>query len=383
VRAHWVIAAILAAAPAAANADELTGTAVVFARGGALYRLDHDGPDAKQGARKLAELPAKPTVRALRTDNDGKILLVDLGGAWSWMPLDGSAPLAPLPCADGPAQVTPDGACVLCRAKAGGSLIVQLATGKQLAVNVPIAGARIVGKGSTRRVMWADAKGIWSAPPAQLGRKQLLAPESPLRNLSIGPEGARGVGTYAGEVHGEGKTTKPAELLFGFALDGTAARRKAIKDGVPLAWSRDGEWVLVQDGGNACIMRAIGGQYKCWRGYTAASISADGKWALVLGNRDGSKTQAQAKAKAKPKARPAATKPATDEGGESDEGMDADAASAEDTAVPPPSGPLALYRAKLEGAFTDPPILVDKIVDGAAVWIPAPAPPATAAPSSP
>ena len=42
-----------------------------------------------------------------------------------------------------------------------------------------------------------------------------------------------------------------------------------------------------------------------------------------------------------------------------------------DTGMAPPSGPLSLFRAKLEGsAFTESPILVVKIVDGAAVWVP-------------
>ena len=44
----------------------------------------------------------------------------------------------------------------------------------------------------------------------------------------------------------------------------------------------------------------------------------------------------------------------------------------DDVSVAPPSGPLSLYRLRLEGAFTDRPTLLVKIVDGAAVWVPGP-----------
>ena len=57
-------------------------------------------------------------------------------------------------------------------------------------------------------------------------------------------------------------------------------------------------------------------------------------------------------------------KPTDEEGGDEE-------APAEDVAVAPPSGPLSLYRAQLEGAFTTAPIKIVNDVDGAAVWIPA------------
>jgi hypothetical protein len=151
-------------------------------------------------------------------------------------------------------------------------------------------------------------------------------------------------------------------------LDGQGARRKAIKGGVPIEWSRDGKWVLVQDLGNACVMLARGGQYKCWRGYTGASISADGRWALVFGNRDGSKKQTSSKKQpaAKRKATPKDPEPTNEpESAEGEEPID-------DVEVAPPSGPLALYRTQLEGAFTTAPVLIVKNLDGAAVWIPGP-----------
>ena len=104
---------------------------MIFARGSALFSTDARG----QGRdRDRARSPAKATVRALRTDARGTVLLADIGGKWSWMPLDGSTTtLTELPCDDGPAQLADDGACVLCRVagEPTGSVIVNLATGKQ------------------------------------------------------------------------------------------------------------------------------------------------------------------------------------------------------------------------------------------------------------
>src|SRR5258706_10370279 len=123
-------------------------------------------------------------------------------------------------------------------------------------------------------------------------------------------------------------------------------------------------------------MRATGGEYKCWRGYTAASVSPDGKFALVLGNRDGSKKQTPPTKKNTKKA-PQSTEA---------EEPDSDPNAPPDVDVPPPTGPLALFRVRLEGSpYTEPPALVSKTVDGAAVWVPsAPPPPAPApAPAKP
>ena len=347
--------------------DDFAGATIVYARGGSLYRADPKGKNESE----LAKLPDKAQVRALRTDALGKILLVDLAGTWSYLPLDGStSELKPLPCADGPAQVAEDGACVFCRAAKGSSEIVNLASGKVFPVQVPAPGTRLAGTGSGRKLVWADTGGVWTAPPGNPKQATKVAPEPPKRGFLPSPDGSRAVGTYADEVFTDAHHKQPADVLMGFGLDGQGARRKGIKNGVPVEWSHDNTWVLVQDGASACIMRANGGEYKCWKGYTAASIASDGKFALVLGNRDGSKKQTPAKKDVKKRPAPA------DEATETDEGEGDDAAAPADVDVPPPSGPLALYRVRLEGSpYTEPPALVTKIVDGAAVWVPAPAKP--------
>ncbi|HWU91034.1 MAG TPA: hypothetical protein VN253_27400, partial [Kofleriaceae bacterium] len=226
-----------------------------------------------------------------------------------------------------------------------------------------------------RRLVWAD-RAIWSAPPGNPGQKQQVAPEAPLRAFLPSPDGARAVGVYAdvprpGAPGGGGTAAAaaPAELLMGFALDGVGARRKGIRAGVPLEWSHDSQWVLVQDRGAACIMRAIGGEYKCWRGYTAASIAPDGSYALLLGAPKPDKA-APAKPAAPAAKKPPAPAPPPPPSPEEPENPEGAPAPVDDVAIPPPTGPLSLYRAKLDGPYTEPPVLIVKSVDGAAVWVP-------------
>jgi hypothetical protein len=349
VRALAILAVIASTGVASAD-DELAGATIIYARAGALYRADPRG----RGETELAKLPAKATVRALRTDAAGKVLLADLDGTWQWMPLDGStAQLVPLPCTEGPAQLAEDTACVVCRGEHG-SVIVHLPTGKVTPVGVLPAGARITGAFPDHRLVWADAGGVWSAPPGDVAHRTKLAPEPPLRGFLPSPDGTRALGVYADEVYVDIHHKKPAEVLMGFQLDGQGARRKAIETGVPVEWSHDSQWVLVQDRASACLVRATGGEYKCWKGYTAGSISPDGKYALVFGARAGS-----GKKPAPPPPPPREAEGADDEPGPPD------------VDVPLPTGPLALYRVRLEGsAYTEPPVPVAKIVDGAAVWVP-------------
>jgi hypothetical protein len=338
------IAAVLALA-APAIADDTPPGAIIFARGSSLLRVDARG----KGEAEIATISGH--VRSLRTDAEGKVLLANVDRSWAWMPLDGSAKtLEPLPCGDGPAQLEDDGSHVVCRGPKGG-LDINLATGKAWPIDVAVA--RIVGKAPERKFVWAASDGIWAAPPSPSPRAKAtkVAPEAPLRGFLPSPDGTRAVGVYASEVYTDVHHKQPADVLMGFALDGIAAQRKAIKNGVALEWSHDGEWVLVQDGSSACLMHATGGEYKCWRGYTAASISPDGKFGLVLGG-----------ASAKPAA---AKKPASDDEAESDDN------EAPDVAIPPPSGPLSLYRVQLEGSpYTETPALVARNVEGAAAWVP-------------
>ncbi|HEY0254548.1 MAG TPA: hypothetical protein VGC41_23635 [Kofleriaceae bacterium] len=361
------IALLLAIATPAFADDEFAGATIIFARDKSLYRVDPKG----KAETEIATLDAKKRVRNLQTDAQGKTLLVDLEGSWAWMPLDGSAKsLTPLACGDGPAQLAEDGTCVLCRAAKGGSQIINLASGKTLTIDQP--GARVTGIGADRKLVWADKDGIWSAPPGNRKQAKKVAADAPLRSFLPSPDGTRAVGVYSDEVYVDVHHKKPADVLMGFQLDGEGARRKGIKAGVPIVWSHDSQWVLVQNGGEACLQHATGGEYKCWKGYTAASLSSDGKYGLFLGTRDKKPAPEKKPDKKKKGAKPKAPDPEpTQDSTEEPEGADGGEA-VDDVAVPPPSGPLSLYRAKLEGsAFTETPAVVVKNIDGAAVWVPA------------
>jgi hypothetical protein len=348
-------------------ADEEPAGSIIFARGDALYRVDTRG----RNETKVVDLPPNSTVRALRTDAAGKILLVDLGGHWSWMKLDGGT-LTDLPCGEGPAQLAEDGAGLVCKAPQAGSLIVNLIDGRVTPLRSPALGAALSGTGETRVLVWADEHAIWTTQMRHLNRTSKVAPEAPKRGFSAAPDAHHALGVYADEIYVDAHHKKPADVLETIALDGSGARRKSIKSGTPLEWSHDSQWVLMQDGSGACIVRATGGQYKCWRGFTGSSIAPDGKYALMLFARDKKPPPPPPRKLKKdkhgrvirPKAAPPPDQPTDEEGGDEE-------APAEDVAVAPPSGPLSLYRAQLEGAFTTAPIKIVRDVDGAAVWVPA------------
>jgi hypothetical protein len=396
------VAGAIALAPRAAraDADEFDGASVIFARGAALYRVDPRG----KGETEIAQLPTRTTVRALRSDAQGTVLLADLAGTWAWMPLDGSTrSLTDLPCGDGPAALADDGSAVLCRSprQPRQSILVELGAAnlgspRVIAVDVPPSAARLVGSGAERKLVWADQAGVWTAPATDPRRKTRAALDVPLRGFLPSPDGVRAIAVYTDQVFADLHHRRSAEVLMTLQLDGQGARRKAIRDGVAVEWSHDARWLLVQDGASTCIMRASGGQYKCWRGLTAASLSADGRFALALGNRDGSRqtsdrsTRSGKSAKSgKSAARPAplAARPPQppsdpdpprpddkpwdhlDEPSDEPEAGDPPPAI-DDVSVAVPSGPLSLYRLRLEGAFTDRPSLLVKVVDGPAVWVP-------------
>jgi hypothetical protein len=361
-RAMLLIAAL--GLHAAAADDDFTNTAVIYVRGTSLIKADGKG----RNETEIATLAAQGSVRALRTDALGKILLADVDGTWWWMPLDGSTKtLAQLPCEPGPAQISEDGRYVFCR-KGQGSLVVNLVTGKLTTLAVPTLGARLLGdSGNQRKLVWADNGALWTSIAPMLDKPTVAAKEAPLRNLLISPDGTRALGVYASEVYKSAKVKQPGEVLMIYALDGEGARRKVIQNGVPVEWSHDSKWVLLQDGNRACIMLAAGGQYKCWRGFTAVSISPDGRYALILGNRSTGDDKKKDKKKKSKKAD-------DDENPEAGDGEHGEAElPTDDIPVPPPTGPRSLYRAQVEGAMTKSPALIGRVVDGAAVWLPTPA----------
>lgn len=346
---------VLTASAARAGGGDPVGR-VVFARGDALWLTDGRG---KGPAVELAKLPAPAShVRVLRTDAVGAKILVDLDGAWSWAPVptDGSlATLTPLPCAAGPARLSAAGDCVICGGADGKALLIRLDDGKQFRRDLPATTA-LVERDGARSLVWPGDGAVHAAPITDRKQAKVVAPTAPVRGLLVAPDGARAVGVYRAPAAGMPRQTDPRDQLMTFALDGVAATRRLIRDGVALDWSWDSRWLLVQDGGKACLVRAVGGEYKCWKGFTAVGIAPDGAWALLLGPRDG--------------VAGVDTAPTAPQS----EGADSGEGEVEDEIVALPTGPLSLYRGKLAGAFTERPALLEKLVDGPAVWLPPVAP---------
>ena len=408
------IAVFMLAAHDAVASEQWQRDYIVFGRGTSLWRTD---PRGKANAQLVANLPegrSATDVSALKTDAAGQVLLAEISSKWYWLALDGAQPkLQPLACGLGGAELAPQANYVVCAGAKRGTAIIRLADGVITSREVPAQGARLATEGTGLDLIWADKNGVWRAPLAKPKQIIKVAGSAPIRDFSISPDGSRAVGFFDDPPHGQ--------MLFGFALDGIAARRKGIKAGIPLNWSHDGMWVLVQDGASACLMRTLGGQYKCWKGYVAGAAAPDGHWQLMFGNeptpsskatKGSSKSKAASKGKNKGKKSavsdnkskgptvettpvssetPAAPPRALDnalpndgvDGNQDESGDDEPGAEnhrndgATATMAPLGKGPHNLYRGQLEGAFTDPPALVVPDVAGAVVWVPVRTPPIT------
>ena len=263
---------------AAARRDPPAGHAVYLA-GGAVWRVSLASPGEPE---RLAELEVAPSlVAGLAAARDGSALLVDLGPNAAWIDLAGEAAAAPvyLPCRGG--RLAPDGGRVLCTGRAGGALVIRL---RPRAGVAPLAGldpARTaLASTAGDALVTARDGGLWRVPLAEPDRGSQVAPHAPVDRLSIAPGGERAVGRYQEEDEPE------SDALFGFRLDGRAARRKLVP-GRPIGWSEDGAWLAVDSRHGACVLRAVGGEYKCWSGHLALALSADGRHLLTAKPSDG------------------------------------------------------------------------------------------------
>jgi hypothetical protein len=299
---------------AAAEVDD----SIVFVRENSLWRVLAEG-DA--GAVELVALGDK-TVTGLVASPVGNAVLVELGDQVAWVSLvRATGTLRALDCSP-PARFSPDGLTVACTEPGAApkpkTVMYTLPRGQRSLVDVPAA--QVVGLLSGTRVAVIDKAGVW-AVPTQPGKQSgteraLLAPHRPSGALSIGPHGKRAVGVYPP------LSNHKSPGLYVFRLDGKGVRRRLLPDAEPVGWSRDDRWLGVQNGKSACLVRALGGQYKCWKRFEALSLSPDGRY-LLLG------------------------KPSDND------------------------GRVDLYRGERDGVRPAAPRLMQRAVTGAAVWVPA------------
>lgn len=263
-RAATVAILLALAAPATAEPGD-----VVYVKDGVLTRQ----PVLVKGeAVALATLEsALAKVDRVEVSPDGKTLVVGAGRVLRWLDLEAPAPVPrALVCAG---HVTL-GSRLSCDVGTGYTLVADLRAGVLRVVDAVPAGARTVGNA----LVHSAGDALWAHDLATDELRQ-LAEHAPPAHLLVAPDGTRAVGVYG---------TGDDAAIYTFRLDGTGVRRKLSRDAVPLAWSADSQWILAQQGSRACIVRAVGGQYKCWKRYRALALAPDGSWALVARDRDDS-----------------------------------------------------------------------------------------------
>jgi hypothetical protein len=343
-RRRLIVAAALALVGLAwtQGAAAATDDSIVFVREDALWRVPAEG-DA--GAVSLVALGGE-TVTGLVASPAGDAVLVELGERVAWVALGGATgALRTLDCRP-PAWFSPDGRYVACTepaarpgaeagaraepmgrpgaesgdraeagARPGARVVVYTLPGEQRSL-VDAPAAQVVGFLSGTRLAVAGDDGVWAVPTEPGVQRALLAPHRPSGAVLLGPHGRRAVGVYPA------LSNHKSPGLYVFRLDGKGVRRRLLADAEPVAWSRDDRWVAVQSDGSACLVRATGGQYKCWKRFQALSTSPDGRY-LLMG------------------------KPSEKE------------------------GRVDLYRGERDGVRPAAPRLMERGVTGPAVWVPA------------
>jgi hypothetical protein len=279
--------ALLCSAWARGAAAEVADS-IVFVREHALWRVPAEG---NAGAVEVVALGTE-TVTALVASPVGDAVLVELGERVAWVPLTGmTRALRALDCRP-PARFSPDGRYVACAGPSAKAVVYALPGEQRSLLDVPAA--QVVGLISGTRLVAADDAGIWAVPTEPRAQRALLAPHRPSGALLVGPHGRRAVGVYPA------LSNHKSPGLYVFRLDGKGVRRRLLPEATPVAWSRDDRWIAVQGESSACLVRATGGQYKCWKRYQALAMSPDGSHMLMgkpsekegrvdlyLGERDG------------------------------------------------------------------------------------------------
>lgn len=299
------IALAMVAAWSASAAAEPSGT-IVFSRKGVLHERAAAGPDGRElGAVFGDGLP----LDWLAVAPGGARLVAGSQQRYrqAAVPAPGGA-LAPTPllCWSSP-RPSADGKAIVCGSGSGAALVAEPDTHRRWLVRGDGARAGWLPRARAAVVITGD---LIVAQPAT-GAARTVAPHAPTGTLSVSPTGERAVGVYAGEGDDD-------RALYTFRLDGAAVKRKLMREAEPIAWSADGAWLLVQQEREACLVRTVGGEYKCWSRYQAAAIAPAGDYALLIKPRD-------------------------------DAGFD-------------------LYRAELEGASAKRPVLLETDIDGPAAW---------------
>lgn len=333
LRPVWIavaVATILWATPAHAGVE-----GVLFGRGDSLYTI---GPDQKDKPVEVVSL-GRPAAEmtSLEADATGAVVLIGFGNAWAFARLtaDGTVNKPTAIDCPGTARISPRGDCAVCDEPDGTFSLIPFAPGAKKTPRPPQSKDTAFLDPYGLELAFTDDTGIWALPVRRKAKRRRLAESAPQGGLLISPLGDRAVAAYPSTDDPKSEPT-----LFTFALNGKGVRRRLNRNGVALAWSRDGTWLLVRDGIRACLVKATGGQYKCWKKYEGATIAPDGAFAVVR--------------------------------------RDAEQANGD--------GAFDLFLAKVAGAYTESPREFLRNTAGVALWLPGPprpvAPPSLPPPPS-
>lgn len=248
---------------AALSAPAAAGDEILFVKGTSLWRLA-----AGSEPLEVADIGIEAeSVRRVQVGRDGRAALVEADGATGirtvWIDLERRKVGRP-GCA-GPATLSADGRRIACAAGKRSIVVLQMEPrpAKRTVRRVPAG--QIAFAGNSGHLAVVGSRGVWRFPIGKTARRRLVAPHAPDSDLLVSPSGRRAVATFEDER---------GSALESFRLDGKAARRRLIASGRAVAWSWDSRWLAVQAEGRACVVSAIGGQYKCWDGFRALSLDS-------------------------------------------------------------------------------------------------------------
>lgn len=364
LRRSWLglILPLLVATPALADEGRL-----VYARQGALVAQDVDGSGA---VVELAQLPSGVPPSWIEATRDASLLVVTAGETVAWLPR-GEHELRTGACRRF-ARPAAAGDCMVCGG-AESPVVVMLNQAEPRPLPATLREPSFLGP--SREVAALTDRGVVALPLRKPAEERLLAQPGARSNLVVSPDGRMAVAVF-----GEGDASR----VYGFLLDGKGVPRRLGGPGVPVAWSWDSTWVLIQEGDDPAVPGdgGGGGEGEPSEGEgepdSAGEDESSNPWLLGA-----------AKKKAPPKKKPPKKKPAKKKapeepptpvvrtcvvravGGESKcwDGYTPLAFSPDSKRVLLKKG-TALYVGKIAGVNPEPPKKIADGVDGAATWIP-------------
>jgi hypothetical protein len=267
-----------AAAGPARGARPADPGVLVFARGTSLWQVPATGEGEPVEIARLGV--AATSVTRIDAARDGRTLVIDANGATLVVQRRPGQVTAAwrLQCARR-AAIAGAGSRILCPGGDGTATILSLPLPGTAKVHALGAEATAFLGADPATVVAAADDGLWAIEVDGAGRRKRIAPHHPAANLLVSPDGKRAVGSFPDR--------KGRKVVDEFRLDGEAARRKLVTAGVAVRWSWNSRWLLIEDGRRGCVVRAVGGEYKCWNRFHAAAVAGDGRRIFLQRTIDG------------------------------------------------------------------------------------------------